>query len=123
MTIFKPSQTAINESLSQEIALIKSKNNNSKKGETTLAQQLLILHYLDFINQIHTSTVKKSFLLEKLLNRSKGNIKTDITYINGKKSKIKSRENLELVEDILRKSGLNEIADIVQVDLNKIKEK
>ncbi len=101
---------------------LKIKEQN-KKEEITLAQQLLLLHYLGLLNQIDLNTKAKSDLLSNILNRSKDNIRKNMTYINSPKishSKIKNVENLELVLDIFQRLSMSEEADRVKVDLNKI---
>jgi hypothetical protein len=96
-----------------------------KKEEITLAQQLLLLHYLGLLNKIDQTTKGKSVLLSKILNRSMDNIRKNLTYINSSKisnSKIKNVENLELVLNIFETLSMPDVADKVKVDLNKVKE-
>jgi len=103
----------------------KRKQVQIKKEEITLAQQLLLLHYAGLLNKIDQTTKGKSLLLSKILNRSKDNIKKNLTYINSPKishSKIKNVKNLELVFDIFNDLKMTEVADKVKLDLNKIKE-
>lgn len=94
-----------------------------RKDETSLAQQLLFLHYLGLLNDIDLTTKDKSILLSKILNRSYDNIRKNLTYINSPKishSKIKNLENLERILDIFLSLKMSEIADKVKVDLNKL---
>jgi hypothetical protein len=96
---------------------------HKKKEEITLAQQLLLLHYLDLLNKIDLTTKSKSELLSKVLNRSMDNIRKNVTYINSGRisdSKIKNVENLELVLNIFNELKMLEVADKVKVDLDKI---
>ncbi|MCX6262792.1 MAG: hypothetical protein NTY95_18475 [Bacteroidia bacterium] len=100
-----------------------NKRKQVKKDEITLAQQLLLLYYLGLLNEIDLNTKDKSFLLSKILNRSKDNIKKVITYINSPKislSKIKNVQNLELVLNIFEALKMPEVADKVKVDINKL---
>lgn len=94
-----------------------------KKEEITLAQQLLLLHYLGLLNPIDLNTKSKSFLLSKILNRNCDNIRKNITYINSPKisySKIKNVENLKLILKIFQGLSMPLVADAVKVDLNKL---
>jgi hypothetical protein len=96
-----------------------------KKEEFSLAQQLLVLHYVGFFNNIDASTKAKSTLLSKILNKSFDNIKKQIPYLNSPKishSEIKNVVNLEVVWKLFNDLKMSEVADKVMIDLNKIKE-
>ncbi len=98
---------------------------NQKKEKFTLAQQMLMLHYLGFIKEIDLVNTKKSFLLSKLLNGDKNNIRNILTYISSQKisfSKIKNRENLEILVDVFNKSGSTQVVERINIDISKLKE-
>jgi hypothetical protein len=102
----------------------KEKLEKQKSDEFTMAQQLLVLHYLGFINSIDITTKAKSTLLSKILNRSFDNIKKQIPYLNSPKishSEIKNIVNLEIVWKLFDDLKMYEVADKVKVDLSKIK--
>ena len=102
----------------------KEKLEKLKSEEFTMAQQLLVLHYLGFLNSLDITTKAKSTLLSKILNRSFDNIKKQIPYLNSPKishSEIKNIVNLEIVLKLFDDLKMSEVADKVKVDLNKIK--
>lgn len=103
----------------------KKEQENRKKEEFTMAQQLLLLHYLGFLNSFDASSKAKSTLLSKILNRSFDNIKKQVPYLNSPKishSEIKNIVNLEVVWKLFNDLKMTEVADKVKVDLNKVKE-
>ena len=103
----------------------KIEQEKQKNEEFTMAQQLLVLYYLDFLKGIDLSLKVKSKLLSKILNRSMDNIKKNIPYIDSTKishSKIKNITNLKVVWKLFNDLSMLEVADKVKVELNKIKE-
>jgi len=94
-----------------------------KSEETSIKQQILILHYLGVIPKINLENTKKSTLLSKLLNRNDQNIRSCLTYIDAKRiedSDIKTKHNLEAVRKIFEELSLtNELALVVK-DLERI---
>lgn len=103
-----------------------SKSNKRKsEKETTMKQQLLILHYLGIIDSMNLSeTTKKAKLLSVLLNRSEQNIRTELTYIDARKiedSEMKTIENLNAILPVFEEVGLNEIVETIKADLGRLK--
>lgn len=106
-----------------ELQKNKKEADQTKKEEISLAQQLLLLYYLGWLNKVDMTITAKSFLLSKILNRSKDNIKKNLTYINSPKishSKIKNTENLKTVMSFFEESKMPEVAERVKVDINKV---
>jgi hypothetical protein len=91
------------------------KKRKSKEKETSEKQQLLILHYLGFIDKIDLTTIKKAELLSSLLNKNNQNIRNDLTYINGKgKENIFTEDNIKFVYELFKKVGLSDIAKKIE---------
>lgn len=113
------------EELDKKIAKEKEEREKQEKEQFTLAQQMLILHYLDLIKKIEGSDVKKSKLLSKLLNRNKDNIRNNLSTISSPRiahSKIKNEENLEILLELFKKLGMSKIVDRINIDIIKVKE-
>ncbi len=97
---------------------------SSKKEETTIKQQLLILHYMGILKNIDLPNTKKAKLLSTLLNKTEQDIREVLTYIEGKKEeskKIKSKDNLEFVKKHFEKLGMNEAIEKINKDLENFK--
>ena len=120
------SQLLYEKKLEDEIQELKNrlnKKDKTKKDEITLAQQLLLLHYLGFLNAIDLNTKAKSLLVSKIINRSYDNIRSNLTYINSPKisySKIKKVENLEVVLRIFEELEMTEASERVKLDIKKL---
>jgi hypothetical protein len=109
----------------EDLKQAKEKQEKQKKEEFTLAQQMLILHYLGFIKEIDLVNTKKSLLLSKLIKGDKNNIRNMLTYISSQKlsyCKIKNRENLGILVELFDKIGMSEVADRINIDISKLKE-
>jgi hypothetical protein len=96
-----------------------------QKDKITTKQQILILHYLDIIeNLCVTETTKKAKLLSFIFNRHEQNIRTVLTNMPNVKYNSKNNpftpDNMEFVKNIFSDIGLN---DIVRKIENDIKEK
>ena len=103
----------------------KIKNPSSKKitehSETSLKQQILILHYLGILENLETSTNKnKIHLISKLLNRSESKVKTFLTYLghNSEHNAI-TPDNLEYVINLFEKTGYKIPAEKAKTSLGK----
>lgn len=119
------SQLLYEKKLEDEIQELKNRLNEkekTKKDEITLAQQLLLLHYLGLLKAIDLNTKAKSLLLSKILNKSYDNIRNNLTYINAHKiseSKIRNVENLQVVLRIFDELKMTEASERVKLDLKK----
>lgn len=100
-----------------------SKRKPKKELETSSKQQILILHYLGFLDQIDSETTKKAILFSRLLNRNEQNIREFITYVNGRKieeSEIKTESNIKAVRKVFEDSEMNEVIELIDKDLAKL---
>jgi hypothetical protein len=94
-----------------------------KSEETSIKQQMLILHYLGVIPKINLENTKKARLLSKLLNRHEQNIRSCLTYIDAKRieeSDIKTKDNLEAVRKIFEELSLTDELALVVKDLERL---
>jgi hypothetical protein len=102
---------------------INEKKTREKDG-ASIAQQLLILHYLDLIDKIELPTIRKAKLLAILLNKNIQDIKVGLTYIDSRKIKdsdIKTEKNLEVVLEIFKSLKMPDAIELVTKDLHKRK--
>jgi hypothetical protein len=97
-----------------------TKKSNQRNSETTTKQQILLLYYLGILKKIDLENTKKAVLLSKLLNANVQNIRECLTYVNAKKSKIKTKDNLKSVLKIFNDLNLNELKELVIKDLDKL---
>lgn len=99
--------------LEERVSKLEEKiNKNARKDNTTLRQQLLLLHhlgFLDILNDLKMSREKKAVLLSVLLNGSFDNIRDYLTEINKKDSQLKTESNYRLVAKTFNKSGLKKL--------------
>lgn len=108
----------------------KIKNPTSKKfseehSETSLKEQILILHFLGILKTLETSNNKNKYhLISKLLNRSESKIKSAITYFerNSEYNPV-TVPNLERVIKLFEKTGYSIGSENAKRVLNKEKEK
>ncbi|WP_423148038.1 hypothetical protein [Rubrolithibacter danxiaensis] len=97
----------------------------NEHAETSLKQQILILHYLGLLESFETSTNKnKSHIISKLLNRSETKVKAALTYLghNSDHNPI-TVSNLEIVVRLLEKTGFENAVAKAKNDLTKAKER
>lgn len=104
-----------------------NKTSNKKKSdiETTTKQQILILHYLGFLDSLKIDeNTKKAKLLSVLLNRNVQNIRKELTYIDILKienSKIKTALNLKAILPLFEEMGLPEALNKIRADMTELK--
>lgn len=97
----------------------KKEQEQQKKEEFTLAQQMLIMHYLGFLNVIELPNTKKAILLSKVFNRGKDQIRINLSSINSKN--FKSEENLKVLLSLFQSLKMTKNVERLIVDLPKIK--
>lgn len=99
----------------EELKREKKSKETNKDEELTLAQQMLIMHYLGLLNQIDLPNTKKSVILSKLLNRGKDQIRINLSKINSKQ--IKNKENLEVLLTVFKEIKMTEIVEKLTKDI------
>jgi hypothetical protein len=104
--------------------LEKLKKGSKNKERLTANQQLLILHYLGFLDSHPFPTVeKKHFLFHLLIDKNRQAVKEFLIYRNGKHPDSFNPKDLKIVHDILVECGLSEIVDKIKSDLVKYDKK
>ncbi len=122
---FKHEQKTEIDKLKHEVEQFKNQQtktkNTPKKNETSIAVQLLILHYLGFLNLIKAKNNKaKAELLSKIFNtEGTENIRRGLSNTGGRNSNLLKKDNLELVCKIFERAGMEEQLKKVQKDLDK----
>jgi hypothetical protein len=92
-----------------------------KTTEITIGIQLLIFHYLGFLNQLNIDNKSKSQLLSVLF-KTEGveNLRKALSNVGGKNSKYMIEKNLLQVSELFEKVGLDEPLKKVRKDLEKL---
>ncbi len=111
--------------LKEEIELIKnqkSKPKSTKSVEITMSIQLLIFHYLGFLDQINLKTnIEKSILLASIFKiDNPENLRKALSNIGGKESELLTKNNLKYVHDLFDKIGYFEPLEKVKEDIKKL---
>lgn len=103
-------------------------SNKKERTEFSLKQQMLILYYLnilDNLNEISISQKDIITILKGLLNKDENNIKKELSHIHslGKKGKeiVKTPQNLEVVKSFFSTLSLMPIVEKIEADISKIK--
>jgi hypothetical protein len=104
--------------------LLKKEKTKGKKEEVSISIQLLILHYLDYLNIENLNNKNKSVLLSVLLNTNGvENIRKKLSNVGGSKSPLLTLNNLIFLEKLFQKTNLNEALERVRKDISKISSK
>jgi hypothetical protein len=125
----KNSHKAEIDRLTEVIELLKKEHSTGKKpknqNEEVTAVQLLIFHYLGFLQQINVSNNKiKAQFLSKIFNTEGWeNIRKKLSNTGGRNSKLLTKKNLEKVCGILEAAGLGEALKKAKKDLDKTSSK
>jgi len=113
-------------SLKASLTLLKAGNNTEpkipkNKEENSISVQLLMFHYLGFL-QIEQLTNKNKSVLLSVLFGTEGteNIRKFLSNVGGKNSPLMKKGNLTYIEGIFIKSGLKEPLKKVQADLLRL---
>jgi hypothetical protein len=109
--------------LEKRISKLEDSNVKPIKTERLSAnQQLLLIHYLGFLDKYEFPTNEKKYqLFHLLIDKNKQAVKDFITYRYGKDSKSFNEKDLRIIHVVLTECGLAEIADKVRLDLDKFK--
>ena len=99
-------------------------NKKAVKPEITIGIQLLLMHYLDLLNNINCNNQKKSGLLSVLF-KTEGdeNIRKSLSNIGGTNSKYLTKENLNYLLALFKKLKLDDLQKKVQKDIDKLDKK
>lgn len=114
--------------IEEEIEILKQqlskKEKAVRKNQSSLPKQLLILYYLDQLNNFDLSNVKNAKLLSALLNGDEQNIRSDLSdFIDNQLRSKSALKHLKEIELLFKEVGLNEKMQSVKNDIVRIKEK
>lgn len=90
-----------------------------KSGQLTHKQKLLSLHYLGFDFSKYDNT-KMAKILSEVLELNVDNTRQYLSYIAAGRNEVRTKNNLEAVKKMFENSGLNDVSNIVQKDLEKL---
>ncbi len=102
----------------EDLLIPKKQKNIVTLSEITTNQQLLFLHYTDYLNTFDLNVNTKGDLLGALFNKGAENYRKGITNI----SKLKTRKNLEYLDKFFDKFGLSNYSKLVKKDIDKLKD-
>jgi hypothetical protein len=125
MSFFGPIKRLEFRKLEERVAKLEEKvNKTARKDQTTLRQQLLLLHHtgmLDTLNDLKMSREKKAKLLSVLLNGSFDNIRDYLTEVNKRDSQLKTVTNYNVIVKTFKESGLKALEEKTDIILDQLK--
>jgi ribosomal protein S17E len=112
------------EALKSSLEEIQAGKSKKERNETATSIQLLISHYLGFLqdvrNEINDST-KTAYLLSILFNKEGvENLRKKLSNVGGRDSELLTVKNLAFIKDLFEKIGLVEPLAKVKKDLDRI---
>ena len=101
--------------------LVQEKKNIGRKSKgLSHKQKLLGLYYLGLdINNFDNSKLAK--VLSDILDLSEDNTRQYLSYLSGGKNKVRTKSNLQKIEELFRNQDLKEIASEIKNDIDQLK--
>lgn len=99
--------------------LLNKKQKIGRNGSLTLNQKVLALSYLGIDLEKHDKT-KMSKTLAAILDMNEQNIRECLTYINTKNNEIRTRKNLESVQQLFENQDFFNVASKIQKDIESL---
>ena len=99
--------------------LIATPQKIEKKSSLTHKQKLLALHYLG-LDTSKFENSKTAKILSEILELSEDNTRQYLSYITAGKNEVRTKSNLEKVNQLFENQGLLDISSIIKKDLEKL---
>jgi hypothetical protein len=100
-------------------SLINEPKKDVKKSSLTHKQKLLALHYLGLdTSKFENSKIAK--ILSEILELSEDNTRQYLSYITAGKNEVRTKANLEKVNQLFENQGLLDISLSIKKDLEKL---
>lgn len=99
--------------------LLTSPQKVEKKNGLSHKQKLLALHYLG-LNTSKYENTKTAKILSEILELSEDNTRIFLSYLSAGKNEVRTKANLEKVNQLFEKQGLTEISDSIKTDIEKL---
>jgi hypothetical protein len=90
-----------------------------KKSSLTHKQKLLALHYLG-LNTIKYDNTKIAKILSEILDLNEDNTRQFLSYLTAGKNEVRTKNNLEKVNQLFNNQGLDEISNTIKSDIEKL---
>ncbi|WP_276360227.1 hypothetical protein [Daejeonella sp. H1SJ63] len=101
---------------------LKLKDKQKKRPKATLPVQLLMLHYLGFLEKYELSNTKKAQLFSFLLNGDSQNIREQLpNFIENQLRNPSNEKHLMELSELFKQLKLNEISQLIEKDLIKLR--
>ena len=89
------------------------------KNTLSHKQKLLALHYLG-LNTAKYENTKIAKVLAEVLELSEDNTRIFLSYLSAGKNEVRTKTNLEKVNQLFEKQGISEISDVIKKDIEKL---
>jgi hypothetical protein len=99
--------------------LLTTPQKKEKKAPLTHKQKLLALHYLG-LDTSKFENSKTAKILSEILELSEDNTRQYLSYITAGKNEVRTKANLEKVNQLFENQGLSEISTNIKKDLEKL---
>lgn len=99
--------------------LLATPQKTEKKGSLTHKQKLLALHYLG-LDTSKFENSKTAKILSEILELSEDNTRQYLSYISAGKNEVRTKANLEKVNQLFENQGLLDISSNIKKDLEKL---
>lgn len=99
--------------------LIATPQKVEKKSSLTHKQKLLALHYLG-LDTSKFENSKTAKILSEILELNEDNTRQYLSYITAGKNEVRTKSNLEKVNQLFENQGLLDISTIIKKDLEKL---
>lgn len=119
----KKAEAEWKEAVNKKVPDLEAGKSKTKRKQTSLPQQILLLHELNLLKLIlpEIPSYKKAKFLSILLNGDEDNIRKTIQKINQTNSSAKTKENYQFLLETFNTLGLEEYTERINVELNSKK--
>ena len=100
-------------------SLLKEPQKNTNKNSLSHKQKLLALHYLG-LNTSKYENTKIAKILSEILELSEDNTRMFLSYLSNGKNEVRTKSNLEKVNQLFEKQGLTDISNTIKTDIEKL---
>ncbi len=97
-------------------SLLNAPQKATTKNSLSHKQKLLALHYLG-LNTAKFENTKIAKVLAEVLELSEDNTRIFLSYLSAGKNEVRTKANLEKVNQLFEKQGISEISDVIKKDI------
>lgn len=100
-------------------SLLNTPQKATTKNSLSHKQKLLALHYLG-LNTVKYENTKIAKVLAEVLELSEDNTRIFLSYLSAGKNEVRTKANLEKVNQLFEKQGISEISDVIKKDIENL---